>query len=133
MNQRRSDPVDLIELPSRPVEESTQQIRILIADDHIVVLEGLVAIIARQSDMVVVGQASNGQDAVTQWCQCKPDVSLLDLRMPILDGVGTINAIRKMEQLARIVVLTTFDSDDDIERAIRAGANAYLLKDSPRE
>jgi len=133
MNQRRSDPVDLIELPSRPGEESTQQIRILIADDHIVVLEGLVAIIARQSDMVVVGQASNGQDAVTQWCQCKPDVSLLDLRMPILDGVGTINAIRKMEQLARIVVLTTFDSDDDIERAIRAGANAYLLKDSPRE
>ena len=142
MNQKRSDPLDLIELrslegvglrdaPAEPGEP--YRIRILIADDHIVVLEGLIAIIGRQSDMTVVGQASNGQDAVTQWCQCKPDVSLLDLRMPVLDGVGAIDAIRRMEQFARIVVLTTFDSDEDIERAIQAGAKAYLLKDSPRD
>jgi len=142
MNQRRSDPFDLIELPSRqgvvvrdvsPEPGEPHRIRILIADDHIVVLEGLIAIIGRQSDMTVVGQASNGQDAVNQWRQCKPDVSLLDLRMPILDGVGAIDAIRRVEQFARIVVLTTFDNDEDIERAIQAGAKAYLLKDSPRD
>jgi DNA-binding NarL/FixJ family response regulator len=142
MNQRSSDPPDLIEPSSRQgvvlrdvsAEPSEpHRIRILIADDHIVVLEGLIAIIGRQSDMAVVGQASNGQDAVAQWCECKPDVSLLDLRMPILDGVGAIDAIRQMQQFARIVVLTTFDSDEDIERAIQAGAKAYLLKDSPRD
>jgi len=142
MNQKRSDQLGLIEAPSREGEGfqdvsgeaiEPHRIRILIADDHIVVLEGLIAIIGRQSDMTVVGQASNGQDAVAQWCQCKPDVSLLDLRMPVLDGVGAIDAIRRVEQFARIVVLTTFDSDEDIERAIQAGAKAYLLKDSPRD
>jgi DNA-binding NarL/FixJ family response regulator len=139
MNQEKSDPADLMELPScegvglRDASAKPHRIRILIADDHIVVLEGLIAIIGRQSDMTVVGQASNGQDAVAQWCEFKPDVSLLDLRMPVLDGVGAIDAIRKIEQFARIVVLTTFDSDEDIERAIQAGAKAYLLKDSPRD
>jgi DNA-binding NarL/FixJ family response regulator len=141
MNQKRSDPLDLIALTSRRAAvhdvsaepSEAHRIRILIADDHIVVLEGLIAIIGRQADMTVVGQASNGQDAVAQWRQCKPDVSLLDLRMPVLDGVGAIDAIRQIEQLARIVVLTTFDSDEDIERAIQAGAKAYLLKDSPRD
>jgi len=142
MNQRKSDRRDLIELSSRQetvlsevlTEPSeAQRIRILIADDHVVVLEGLIAIIGRQSDMTVVGQASNGQEAVAQWRQCKPDISLLDLRMPVLDGVGAIDAIRQIEQFARIVVLTTFDSDEDIERAIQAGAKAYLLKDSPRD
>ena len=109
------------------------QIRVLIVDDHVTVLEGLAAIIGRQTDMEVVAQAANGREAVDLWQKHRPDVTLLDLRMPILDGVGTIGEIRRQQASARIIVLTTFDSDNEIARAIKAGAKGYLLKDARRE
>ena len=110
-----------------------ERIRIVVADDHSVVREGLVSLIKRKADMTVVGEASNGREAVDLWKEHRPDVTLLDLRMPELDGVGAIKEIRAMDDTAHIVVLTTFDGDEDIYRAIRAGAKAYLLKDTARE
>jgi DNA-binding NarL/FixJ family response regulator len=110
-----------------------ERIRILIADDHSVVREGLVSLIKRKSDMVVVAEASNGRDAVDLWKEHGPDVTLLDLRMPELDGVGAIKEIRELDETAHIIVLTTYDGDEDIYRAIKAGAKAYLLKDTARD
>ena len=109
------------------------RIRVLIADDHVTVLEGLAAIIGRQTDMKVVAEASNGREAVGLWQKHRPDLTLIDLRMPILDGVGAIDEIRRQQASARIIVLTTFDSDNEIVRAIKAGAKGYLLKDTRRE
>ena len=120
----------LRDVPDTP---ATKQIRIMIADDHAVVLEGLAALIDRQADMTVVAQANNGQEAVEQWRKHRPDVALLDLRMPMLDGMGVISTIRREDSSARIIVLTTYDTDEDIYRAIKAGAKAYLLKDAGRE
>ena len=108
-------------------------IRILIADDHSVVREGLVSLVKRKSDMTVVAEASNGREAVDLWKEHRPDLVLLDLRMPELDGVGAIKEIRGLDENAHIVVLTTFDGDEDIYRAIKAGAKGYLLKDTARE
>lgn len=109
------------------------KIRVLIADDHAVVRDGLVAMIGKWTDMAVVAEAQDGREAVDQWKRHLPDVSLLDLRMPVLDGVGAINQIREQDTAARVIVLTTFDGDEDIYRAISAGAKAYVLKDAPRE
>jgi len=108
-------------------------IRVLIADDHAVVREGLVALVKRKSDMIIVAEASNGREAVDLWKQHRPHVTLLDLRMPELDGVSAIKEIREVNPNAHIVVLTTYDGDEDIYRAIRAGAKAYLLKDTARD
>lgn len=110
-----------------------QSISVLLADDHSVVLEGLGAIIGRQPDMLVVAEAANGRGAVELWKKYRPDVTLLDLRMPELDGVGAIEEICKLDSSARLVVLTTFDTDEQIFRAMKAGAKAYLLKDARRE
>lgn len=109
------------------------KIQVLIADDHVTVREGLAAIIGRQLDMQVVGEAANGREAVDLWRQYRPDVTLLDLRMPELDGVGAMDAIRQHDATARVVVLTTFDTDNEIARAIKSGAKGYLLKDAQRE
>jgi DNA-binding NarL/FixJ family response regulator len=109
------------------------RIRVLIADDHAVVREGLVAIIGRQPDMRVVAEAATGREAVAQWKQHRPDVTLLDLRMPELDGVAALQEIRAESASARVIVLTTYDTDEDISRGMRAGARAYLLKDARRE
>ncbi len=119
----------------RPADSDRRKSRIgvLIADDHSVVREGLASLIRRKPDMTVVGEASNGREAVDLWKQHRPDVTLLDLRMPELDGVGAIKEIRADNENARIIVLTTFDGDEDIYRAIQAGAKGYLLKDVPRE
>lgn len=111
----------------------SSQIRVLIADDHVTVLEGLASIIGRQLDMAVVAEGSNGRDAVRLWADHRPDVTLLDLRMPELDGVGAMEEIRKSDPSARVIMLTTYDTDNEIARAIKAGARAYLLKDSRRE
>lgn len=108
-------------------------ISVLIADDHSVVREGLASLIRRKPDMVVIAEASNGHEAVELWKQHRPDVILLDLRMPELDGLGAIKQIRAGDENARIIILTTFDGDEDIYRAIQAGAKGYLLKDVPRE
>lgn len=108
------------------------KIRVLIADDHPVVRDGLVAMIGKWTDMEVVAEAQDGHEAVEKWEKYRPDVSLLDLRMPNLDGVGTISKIRQIDSDARLILLTTFDGEEDIYRSIRAGAKAYLLKDAPR-
>jgi DNA-binding NarL/FixJ family response regulator len=121
------------EAKNKPSGAKKERIRILIADDHTVVREGLVALVKRKSDMVIVAAASNGREAVDLWRQYRPDVTLLDLRMPELDGVGAIKAIREVDPNAHIVVLTTYDSDEEIYRAIKAGAKAYLLKDTARD
>jgi two-component system NarL family response regulator len=109
------------------------KIRVLIADDHIMVLEGLAAIISRQPDMVVVAEASNGRQVVELWQKHRPDVALIDLRMPVLDGVAAIEEIRRHDGSARLIILTTFDTDSDLLNAVKAGAKGYLLKDARRE
>ncbi len=106
-------------------------IRILIVDDHPVVREGLVALIERREDMTVVGEANNGREAIDLYRRFTPDITLLDLRMPEVDGVSAITGIREVAPTARIIVLTTYDSDEDIYRGLRAGAKGYLLKDTP--
>lgn len=108
-------------------------LRILIADDHPVVREGLAAIAEQQEDMQVVGAACNGREAVELFCALQPDVTLMDLRMPQMDGVGAITAIRARSGCARILVLSTYDGDEDIYRGLHAGAKGYLLKDTGRE
>lgn len=107
-------------------------VRILIADDHPIVREGLHAVVSDQPDMIVVGQAATGAEAVDLALSLRPDVVLLDLRMPELNGVDAIAAIRAGWPEARVLVLTTYDGDEDIYRALQAGAQAYLLKDTPR-
>jgi DNA-binding NarL/FixJ family response regulator len=109
------------------------KIRVLIADDHITVLEGLAAIISRQADMAVLAQASDGAEVVALWGKHQPDITLVDLRMPTLDGVGAIEEIRRQDPSARLIVLTTFDTDMDLLNAIKAGAKGYMLKDSGRD
>jgi DNA-binding NarL/FixJ family response regulator len=110
-----------------------KKIRVLIADDHVTVRAGLASIIGLQPDMVVVAEAANGRQAVDLWRKHQPDVALLDLRMPVLDGVGAIDEIRIEDASARVVVLTTYDTDNEIYRAIKAGAKGYVLKDARRE
>lgn len=110
-----------------------QPIRVLIADDHVTVLEGLAAIIGRQPDMCVVAQASDGAMAVRLWQQHRPDLALFDLRMPYLDGAEAISEIRRLDSSARVVLLSTFNTDSDICRAIKAGAKGYLQKEARRE
>lgn len=109
------------------------KIRILIADDHLVVREGLVAILNRQSDMAVIGEAGDGREAFERWRELRPDITLMDLRMPEMSGVEAIEAIRREDAKALIIILTTYDSDEDVYRGMRAGAKAYLLKDTHRE
>jgi DNA-binding NarL/FixJ family response regulator len=105
-------------------------IRVLIVDDHAVVRHGLAALIENEPDMVVVGQAENGQEAIDQYRQLQPDVTLMDLRMPEVSGVDATMAICAEFAYARIIILTTYDGDEDIYRGLRAGAKGYLLKDA---
>ena len=94
---------------------------------------GMTGMIGRQGGRRGVGEAANVREAVDLWRKHRPDVVLLDVRMPVLDGVGAIDEIRRQDPLARIIVLTTFDTDNEISGAIRAGAKGYLLKDAQRE
>lgn len=114
-------------------DTASEKIRVLIADDHVTVLAGLAAIIGMQADMTVVAEAENGTQAVAHWREHQPDVTLIDLRMPNLDGLGVIEAIRETSPTARIIILTTYDSDNEVSRAVKAGARGYLLKDARRE
>jgi DNA-binding NarL/FixJ family response regulator len=108
-------------------------IRLLIADDHPVVRDGLRAMLATQPDMELVGEAATGTEAVTQARALRPDVVLMDLQMPGLDGPGAIATLREQTPEVRVLVLTTYGTDADITRAVDAGATGYLLKDAPRE
>ena len=110
-----------------------ETIRLIIADDHPVVRTGLLGMIASQPDFEVLGEASTGVEAVELAAKLRPDVVLMDLRMPELDGVGAISQIRAGLPDTHILVLTTYDSDSDILPAIEAGATGYLLKDTPRD
>jgi two-component system NarL family response regulator len=105
-------------------------IRVLIADDHSIFRQGLAMIISRDPDMTVIAQAENGQQAIDLFREHQPDVTLMDLRMPQVEGVEAITAIRRESKSARIIVLTTYDSDEDIYRGLQAGAQGYLLKDT---
>lgn len=115
--------VKVFEVPTR--------IRVLIADDHPVVAVGLAAVIDAQTDMVVVGRASTARDAIELHARLAPDVTLMDLRMPEVSGFEAIADIRAQTPDARIVVLTTYDRDEDIHRALQAGASSYVLKAAP--
>jgi two-component system NarL family response regulator len=106
---------------------------LLIADDHPAVREGLAALISRRSDMRVVVEAGNGREAVEQFLAQRPDVALIDLRMPVLDGIGAVIAIREQAPAARVVILTTYQGEEDVYRAVQAGAQGYVLKDAPVE
>ena len=108
-------------------------IRILVVDDHPIVREGLVAVLDAQDDMTVVGEASDGEQALRIYKAARPDVVLMDLAMPQLDGVEAIEAIRAFDHDARVVVLTAYDTDERILRAVEAGARGYLLKGAPRD
>ena len=110
-----------------------EQIKILIADDHPVVREGLIAMIRREPDFMVVGEAINGLEAVNKAKELKPDVVLMDLRMPELDGVEAIRQVSAVEPNTKFIILTTYSDDEYIFRGIEVGARAYLLKDAPRE
>jgi len=107
------------------------QIRILSVDDHPLLREGIAAVINSQSDMQLVGDAANAQDAILQFRKNRPDVTLMDLRLPDMSGVDTTIAIRKEFPGARIILLTTFEGDVEIQRALEAGARGYLLKSTP--
>lgn len=109
--------------------DQTTAIRVLIVDDHVIFQQGLVNIINKQANMTVVGRASNGIEGIDLFRQIQPDVTLMDLRMPQMDGVAAITAICAEFNTARIIVLTTYDGDEEIYRGLRAGAKGYLLKD----
>jgi DNA-binding NarL/FixJ family response regulator len=108
-------------------------IRLLIADDHPVVRDGLRAMLATQPDMELVGEAATGTEAVAHALALRPDVVLMDLQLPDLDGPAAIAALREQAPEVRVLVLTTYGTDADITRAVDAGATGYLLKDAPRE
>jgi two-component system NarL family response regulator len=108
---------------------SDAPIRVLVADDHPVVRNGLAGVIAQQAELAVVAEAANGRQALEQFREHLPDVVLMDLRMPEMDGVSAIEAIRAEFPDARILALTTYEGDVDIHRALEAGARGYLIKD----
>jgi DNA-binding NarL/FixJ family response regulator len=110
-----------------------EQISLVIADDHPVVRDGLRGMLASQADFFLAGEASDGEEAVRLVAELRPRVALIDLRMPRMDGVAAIQAITSRYPEMHVLVLTTYDSDADILRAIEAGATGYLLKDTPRE
>lgn len=109
---------------------TSQTLRLLLVDDHAVVRAGLAALLGKQPGLEICGQAGNGHAAVSRFEELRPDVTVMDLQMPGLDGAGAIAKIKERDPHARVLVLTTYETDDDIERALRAGALGYVLKDA---
>ena len=110
---------------------ASEQIRVLIVDDHPLLSEGLGTVIESQPDMLPVGQASSGREAIQRFAECRPDVTLMDLRLPDMSGIDAMVTIRSNFPQARVIILTTFAGDAEIHRALEAGARAYLLKTMP--
>jgi DNA-binding NarL/FixJ family response regulator len=108
---------------------TTDAIRVLIVDDQALFRESLGILLAAQPGLTVVGEAANGEDALRQVAALRPDVVLMDLRMPVLGGIAATRRVRAAHPTSRVIVLTTFDDDDDLFEALRAGAVSYLLKD----
>jgi two-component system NarL family response regulator len=102
---------------------------VLVVDDHALLRTGVANIINQESDLRVIAEAANGREAVEAYLRYRPDVALLDLRMPVMEGVEAVRQIREHDPNARVIVLTTYDTDHDISRALKAGAKAYILKD----
>jgi two-component system, NarL family, response regulator len=109
------------------------QIRIVVADDHPIVRQGIVANLKKQRDMKVVAEGSDGDEALALIKRHLPDVVLLDLRMPRMDGLDVVAAVTALHLQSKVIVMTTFESQEDIQRAVRAGARAYLLKDCTQQ
>ena len=112
---------------------ANQPIRVFVVEDHTVVRQGLVALLSSAPEIEVVGFAKDGQEAVERYPSLMPDVTLMDLQMPVMGGVDAIQQIRETLPAARFIVLTTFDGDEDIYRAMQVGARAYLLKGTDME
>jgi two-component system NarL family response regulator len=112
------------------VTEGHAAFRVAIADDHVLFRQGVATVIEREDDLEVVGEAGDGEEAVACYRKLKPDVMLLDLVMPKLDGFEALLRIRHSDPAAKLIMLTTYDTDEDINRVLRAGAKAYLLKDA---
>ncbi len=111
-------------------KQSNNQIRILIVDDHPVVCIGLTRMLSAHSGLEVIGSAPSGEEALAIVQQNRPDVLLLDLRMPGMDGIAVMHALKRIDAPPRVIVITSFEKDEDIYRSIRAGAQGYLLKDT---
>jgi DNA-binding NarL/FixJ family response regulator len=111
--------------------ESRERIRVFCVDDHPLLREGLTAIVNSQPDMALVAHAANGGEAINEYANHRPDVTLMDLRLPDMSGIDALIAIRHQEPTARIIILTTFEGDIEIQRALKAGARGYLLKSTP--
>jgi DNA-binding NarL/FixJ family response regulator len=109
---------------------SDRRVRVLVAEDQAIVRDGLAALVSYQDDLEVVGCAADGEEAVRLYRELWPDVTLMDLRMPQRSGLEAIEAIRAADPEARVLVLTTYDGDEDVYRALQAGARGYLLKDA---
>ncbi len=109
------------------------RIRVVLADDHPVVRDGLAAMINQQPDMQVVAEAGDGDEAITHYLSHRPDVMVLDLRMPRRDGVAVVQQVLELDPKARVLIMTTYDGDEDIFRCLSQGAKGYLLKDTPRQ
>ncbi len=112
---------------------TSDPIRIVVTDDHPVVRDGLVAILSTQTDFTVVGEAGNGQEAIRQATLLQPDIILLDLEMPEMDGLQVLQRLRQADSPARVIVFTAFDTDERILTAVQSGAQGYLLKGVPRQ
>ena len=120
----------LVELDSAAMSEQSP-IRILSVDDHPLMREGIAAMIRNQADMLLVAEAANGREAIQRFREHQPDVTLMDLRLPDMSGIDTLIAIRSEHDQARVIMLTTFEGDVEIRRALQAGARGYMLKSMP--
>ena len=115
--------------PTEAAGDSASRARVLVVDDHALLRTGVANIINQEPDLRVVAEAGSGVEALEAFERYHPDVTLLDLRMPVMEGVEVVRRIRERDPRARVIVLTTYDTDDEIERALKAGAKAYVLKD----
>jgi DNA-binding NarL/FixJ family response regulator len=121
-------------LPSdTTVAAPTDKASVLVVDDHALLRTGVAKIINQEPDLLVVAEAGDGVEALEAYERHRPDVTLLDLRMPVMEGVEVVRRIREQDPKARVIVLTTYDTDDEISRALKAGAKAYVLKDISAE
>jgi two-component system NarL family response regulator len=118
-----------VDSQSPQIGTAIRHARVLVVDDHSLLRTGVANIINQEPDLEVVAEAANGRDAIAAFLEHRPDVVLMDLRMPGMEGVEAISRIREVDPQALVVVLTTYDADEDIARALQAGAKAYILKD----